>query len=779
LRHRTDQRISGTIVDVLGRAEYPGSIEVAGGFIRRIIRDARVKRRRLLIPGFLDATVVIAMLTVFGLSHPPITAADVLTVTDCGDTTPGGAPGQLRRLISEAATGDTIMVPACTIVLTGTSGEDANAGGDLDVAQTLIIQGAGRTATIIDGAHRDRVFDIGPATVTLRDMTIQHGGFDFNQGVINAGGAILNVGTLSVIGLVVANSRGGSDGGGIYNVGVLTVIDSTISGNGAGGPAFAAGGGGLANVGGVATISRSTISGNTASGIFSGFGGGLLNNGGVLHLTNATMSGNGAGGTRGGTGGGIYSFDGVLTLVSSTVTANKTGGLGANSAGVSATGQPSAAQSIIAGNIVENDPAFPFPPVGMDCGGGSPILSQGSNLSGDASCGFNAPSDLINTDPLLGPLADNGGPTLTHTLLSGSPAIDRADCVFGATDQRGVARPQPTLGGRCDMGAVEVVQFYAGGVFVAVAPLDGSGGAEIVTGSGQGGPPRVRTFNAAGALGLTLSPYNESITTGVRVAACDFNADNRAEIVTGPGPGGGPHVLVYDVSTGASPTLLASFFAYHPAFAGGIFVACGDVDGDGMPDLITGADAGGGPHVRAFKIQAGVPGGVVPLVEFFAFPPGFAGGVRVAAGNVDGSDRASIIVGAGPGGGPHVRVLKFVGGASPLQELASFCAYAPGFAGGVFVGAGHVLGDGRADVITGAGAGGGPHVRVFTGAGGDTGVSFFAYSAAFAGGVRVAGGDLDGSGASEIVTAAGPGGGPHVAGFTGGGGGTATSFYAY
>jgi hypothetical protein len=217
------------------------------------------------------------------------------------------------------------------------------------------------------------------------------------------------------------------------------------------------------------------------------------------------------------------------------------------------------------------------------------------------------------------------------------------------------------------------------------------------------------------------------------VAACDVNGDGRTDVVTGAGPGGGPHVRVFDGVTG---TELASFFAYDTGFTGGVFVACGDVDGDGVRDLITGADAGGGPHVRVLKLQSGIPGGVVPFLDFFAYDPAFSGGVRVAAGNVDGSDRVSIVLGAGAGGGPHVRAVKLV--AAGVAEVASFFAYDPGFVGGVFVTAGNVLGDARAEIVTGAGPGGGPHVRIFTGTGIDTGVSFFAYDPSFTGGVIAA-----------------------------------------
>lgn len=196
--------------------------------------------------------------------------------------------------------------------------------------------------------------------------------------------------------------------------------------------------------------------------------------------------------------------------------------------------------------------------------------------------------------------------------------------------------------------------------------------------------------------------------------------------------------------------LAASYDAYG-GFAGGVFVAAGRVTGGSLDDVVTGADAGGGSHVRVFGADGSARGG------FFAYP-GFGGGVRVAVGDVTGRpDAADIVTGAGAGGGPHVRILGADG-----SDRGGFFAYGLGFSGGLYVASGNVDPDSVGDeIVTGAGAGGGPHVRVFSRTGQDLG-GFFAYSSSFAGGVRVAVGDLDGDGASEIVTAAGPGGGPHI-----------------
>jgi hypothetical protein len=127
--------------------------------------------------------------------------------------------------------------------------------------------------------------------------------------------------------------------------------------------------------------------------------------------------------------------------------------------------------------------------------------------------------------------------------------------------------------------------------------------------------------------------------------------DGRADIIAAAGTGGGSNVRVIDIAGGAE---VASFDAYGPGFAGGVFVAVGDVNGDGVADIVTGAGAGGGPHVRAIHTE----GGLIEIASFFAYDPAFAGGVFVAVGDVTGDGVADIVTGAGAGGGPHVRAFS-------------------------------------------------------------------------------------------------------------------------
>ncbi|HWJ54847.1 MAG TPA: VCBS repeat-containing protein, partial [Vicinamibacterales bacterium] len=166
---------------------------------------------------------------------------------------------------------------------------------------------------------------------------------------------------------------------------------------------------------------------------------------------------------------------------------------------------------------------------------------------------------------------------------------------------------------------------------------------------------------------------------GFHIAAGDVNGDGLADVIVGSGSGGPPFVLALDGGSGA---VLRSFIPYIGSFLGGVYVAAADVTGDGIADIVTGAGPGGAPHVQVFdgRTGAAIAG---PLGSFFAYTPAFAGGVRVAAGDLNGDGRADIVTGAGPGGGPHVRVFDGATGA----ELYGLFAFDPAFLGGTFVAA--------------------------------------------------------------------------------------------
>lgn len=295
----------------------------------------------------------------------------------------------------------------------------------------------------------------------------------------------------------------------------------------------------------------------------------------------------------------------------------------------------------------------------------------------------------------------------------------------------------------------------------------------VVTGPDAGHTPvvKITVDTGQGNDTINIQAYRNSFHGGVRVAVGDVNGDGVPDIITAPGRGMGAHIHVFDGRNGnrlRGP--IGNFLAYPGFFRGGVFVAAGDVNGDGRADIIVGPDNSAPPLVRMFDGNTGTM-----LASFFAYSPLFTGGVRVAAGDVNGDGRADIITAPGSGGGPQVKVFS----GTNLDLLRSFFAYDQTFLGGVYVAAGDVNGDGRADIITGAGPGGGPHVKVFDGVSLQLLQSFFAFGANFQGGVRVAAGDVNGDGFADIITGAGPGSGPHVIVFDSHSPNPLHSFFAY
>jgi predicted outer membrane repeat protein len=378
------------------------------------------------------------------------------------------------------------------------------------------------------------------------DITLTNSRVEENSGA-KAGG-INAAGTATLTNSTVSNNSVTSAGGagGIISVIGLTLTNSTVSGN-------TGTDGGALNVSRQATLTGSTISNNSST----TSGGGIrLADGATLALTNSTLSSNTAQ-----TGGGIAQ-DGTATLrLTNSTIANNTAGT--NGSGIYKLGGTAEFRNM----IVANNTGSP------NCFFATPVTTLGNNLATDGSCAFSGPNDRNGADAKLGPLANNGGPTKTHALLSGSPAID-----FGnpdgcpATDQRGVTRPQDGDGNppaSCDIGAFEAAT-----------------GSSPPPSSCSPRPPVTVTStpDGAGRLRVTVS------TTGVggALSVLRFGAASNAQI---DAPGGPPNATGnFEVSPPAGATTYT--FTVRRVTAGqGVQVPFTTVDACGLwPTFV-----GGGP----------------------------------------------------------------------------------------------------------------------------------------------------------------------------------------
>ena len=265
---------------------------------------------------------------------------------------------------------------------------------------------------------------------------------------------------------------------------------------------------------------------------------------------------------------------------------------------------------------------------------------------------------------------------------------------------------------------------------------------------------------ATGKSGGNVVPF-EGYTGQVRISRADTNGDNRIDLVVSPDAGFAPVVKIIDSANGNT---LSEFSAYDRNFTGGLYVSVADVNNDGFAEIVTGAGAGGGPHVKVFDGRTHSE-----MASFFAYDVNFRGGVSVATFDFNNDGILDIVTGAGPGGSPHVKVFD----GSTMGLIKEFMAYDLNFRGGVFVAAGDFMSDGRYEIITGAGAGGGPHVKIWDyetlnlvaermAYDNYTYASGLVVDILFSGGVRVGLADGNDDGITDLIVGAGPNGGPHV-----------------
>ena len=747
-----------------------------------------------------------------------------------------GTGGTLTILDTAFVNTVTISNNLATGAARGSGGGILTIGGDVTITGAVVSGNeairAGGGIEIVSGPN----ISLSKVMVTGNDVSTAGTLPTANPG--NGGGLHITAdATVNIDLSTFTMNAAGNEGGGLWNsaTGDIQLSRSTVDGNSApmGGGIFQDGGTGGAVGTGNFAVMDSTISNNTATLA----GGGVQSENGLVAIVNSTISGN----MSMATGGGIGLTDGTVSLANSTVAFNSattTGG------GVEVTGGTfTTVSSIIAKNTGATGP---------DVNGTA--TSTGNNLFG-STMGLTiagGPNDLMDVDPLLGPLAINGGPTQTHALQAGSPALNTGSNTLAlANDQRGTGFAR-TFGSGTDIGAFEaqpiastitlmaapttavqgqpvtltatvassvsgsaaptgtvtfvnqttgetlgtatlmngiatlVVSSLPVGMNMIVAMFNGNPNASASTsapvtvtitatpvpptptplplgkgsafGAGQGGSQAILR-GPDGTILQNVTPFGAGFTGGVRVASGDFNGDGVTDLVVGNGPGIASQVLVLDGKTGAT---LFSVNPFEASFLGGVFVTAGDINRDGVPELIITPDQGGGPRVQVYD---GATFG--QIADFFGITddPGFRGGARAGVADINGDGFGDLIVSAGFLGGPRVAVFtgtSFVAGMTPTKLINDIFVFEDTLRNGAFVTGADVNGDGFAELIAGAGPDGGPRVVAFDGKAlvgapqTQTLVSsFFAGDPDNRDGVPVAVSDYNGDGLADLLTGVG------------------------
>ncbi|MGH3217981.1 MAG: choice-of-anchor Q domain-containing protein [Streptosporangiaceae bacterium] len=472
------------------------------------------------------------------------------------------------------ANGTVTLTSGCTYTLTAINNTTDNGGVGLPVITGKVtIQGSGATIarSTASGTPVFRIFDVSSSgSLTLNSVTISNG---LANNSTQGGGGIFNHGTLTITGSTFTSNSApattGTSGGAINNSGTLKLSTSTFTGN------TAQEGGGVFNQK-AATITSDTFSGNTAT-VYGG--GALLNAAGTMTVTGSTFTGNT------GPGGGAIDNDTTLNISDSTFSAN-TGGTNGGGA-LDNFGSTTITQATFSGNsspyganilnytgftlkmsmsIVANPQGG-----GPNCGGGQPVTDAGYNLDTGTSCGFStANHSMSNTNPQLGSLASNGGPTQTMALPLGSPAVDAippstSGCT-GTTDQRGTTRPQ---GSGCDIGAYELVQSGSGTPSVPTGlKVTGttSSSVSLSWNASTGNPTGYTVYRNGKSIGttggpnattytdLTVSPSTTYNYTVDAFSGSNHSAQSSPVQATTPAPSGTQAVQGGAVSTGSQGT---------------------------------------------------------------------------------------------------------------------------------------------------------------------------------------------------------------------------------
>jgi CSLREA domain-containing protein len=472
----------------------------------------------------LGVVALVTSVSAIGVARLPIASAApasviVDTTEDSYDGSCGDGDCSLRDAVKSAPAGATVLVPPGFYALSIAGGGGIGVGS-IELRRRITLAGDGETGAFIDaGALGEAAFTAAPSAgadprFTMENLTI----FGAQDPALTGGGIRVDGGTLHVAGVTVTGGLADRGAGiAVEAAGSLELVDSLVIGN----EAISAGGGIWSE--GVLSVASSAVADNRA-----GDGGGIWSTqDAAMSLENVTVAEN----TATGEGGGLW-IAGPAEIGSTTIgdnDASRGGGI------VVATGAVGIAGSIVAGNRAERAP---------QCA--ASLHSLGDNVDQGHRCGFDAASDLRDTDPLLRRLGTNGGPTPTMALSTRSPAVGLADDC-GGRDQRGAPRDR-----RCDAGAYEVVRCLGKRVNIVGTPhadeFSGGRGRDVFLGMGgddefQGSIGKDRACGGAGNDLLIAGPGDDRFdgdagndrVRGESGGDVIWGGEGRDRLVGGPG----------------------------------------------------------------------------------------------------------------------------------------------------------------------------------------------------------------------------------------------------
>ncbi|MFA5188329.1 MAG: L,D-transpeptidase [Patescibacteria group bacterium] len=276
------------------------------------------------------------------------------------------------------------------------------------------------------------------------------------------------------------------------------------------------------------------------------------------------------------------------------------------------------------------------------------------------------------------------------------------------------------------------------GLNIAVADLENDKKPEIIVAAGRNEKPLIKIFDSQGSFKFEFLAYEENYTGGIKAIATDLFNDSTSEIITAQNEGGNSEIRVFD----RFGNRLFGFFAFDKKLTGGVSISAGDVNLDGQKEIIVGAGYGQEPVVKIFSNYSNY------LSYFSAYEKSFKGGVNVLAVDINNDKKAEIITAPAVNKEPRVKI--FTDQAKLLNE---FLAYDKNFLGGVNLASSDIDSDGKNEILTGPGYGGGAHLRAFSAEGKlKIGPRVFVYEN-FRGGILIADSNFNSIGQKEILAA--------------------------